>query len=153
MIRVATATIVSFLVAVFALSSVCLAQQISIRVVGTSDGRPLPGWKINVFFLNPTEGKDAVKGSQHFETDAGGMAQFMLPQPNPEVLDVYTFPQTESWYPGNVKAETAVVLHRGIQSKAVAKVRVDPGQILILAQRITLWDKIIHTIFGPLERE
>ena len=137
------------------MSSVCFAQQVNIRVVGSNDGQPLPGWKINVFFLNPTQGKDAVKGSQHFQTDADGMARFTLPQPNPEVLNVYAFPQTENWYAGTVKAETAVVLQRGIQSKGVkthGKVRVDPGQILILAQRITLWDKIIRTIFGPLER-
>jgi hypothetical protein len=140
---------------VLLLSSVCFAQQITIRVVNSSDGRPLPGWKVEVFFVNHTQGKDAVQGPHHLQTDANGMAQFTLPQPIPEVLDVYAFPQTEKWYSGSVKADTAIVMQKGTQSKGTkirGSVRADPGQILILAKRVTLWDKWIRTILGPLER-
>ena len=141
------------------LSSVCFAQQVSIRVVNSSNGQPLPGWKVDVYFVNPTQGKDAVKGSQHFQTDSDGMARFTLPQPIPEVLNVYVFPHTEKWYVGSVKANTTAVLQKGSQSKGIkmhGKVMADPGQILILAKPITLWDKIVHTILhilDPLERE
>jgi len=114
------------------LSSVCLAQQVSIHVVNSSDGQPLPGWKVDVFFVNPAEGKDAVKGSQHFQTDADGMARLTLPQPIPEVLSVFAFPKTEKkWYAGSVKAGTAVVLQKGTQStgiKSHGNVRPTPGK-------------------------
>lgn len=142
-------------VAALLLSSVCFAQQVSIHVVSSNGGQPLPGCKLNVFFVNPKQGKDAVKGSQDLQTDADGMARFTLPQPNPEVLNVYAFPQTEKWYATSVSAKTAVVLQKGIESRGMKtniKSRDDPGQILILAQPVTLWDKIIHTILGPLER-
>jgi hypothetical protein len=85
------------------------------------------------------------------------MARLTLPQPIPEVLSVFAFPKTEKkWYAGSVKAGTAVVLQKGTQSTGITShgnVRADPGQILILAERITLWHKMIHTILDPLERE
>jgi hypothetical protein len=142
------------------LSSVRFAQQVSIRMVNSSNGQPLPGWKVDVYFVNPTQGKDAVKGSQHFQTDADGMARFTLPQPIPEVLNVYAHSQTEKWYVGSFKANTMAVLQKGSQSKGFkthGKVIAYPGQILILAKPVTVWDKIVHeivyTILGPLERE
>ena len=62
--------------AVFLLSSFCFAQQVTIRVVNSSDGQPLPGWKVDVYFVNQTQGKGALQGAQHLQTDADGVAQF-----------------------------------------------------------------------------
>ena len=138
------------------LSSICFAQQVSIRVVSSSDGKPLLGWKVNVFFVDPSQGKDAVKGSQYFQTDANGMVQLTLPQPIPERLDVYAFPQTDKWYASAIRGDTATVMQKGTQSKGISShgnVSANPGEILILARRITVWDKITRTIFGPLLRE
>jgi hypothetical protein len=48
-----------------------------------------------------------------------------------------------------------VVVQKGIQSKGITahgKVRANPGQILILAKRVTLWDRTWRTILGPLVR-
>jgi hypothetical protein len=140
---------------VLLLCSACLAQEVTVRVVNDADGRPLPGWKVEVYFVNPKQGKDAVQGPHHLETDADGTAQFTLPQPVPEVLDVFAFPQAEKWYPGRAKVETAVVMQKGTQSKGLntpSDARGKPGQILILTERVTLWDKIIHKLLGPLER-
>lgn len=140
----------------FLLSGFCFCQQITIRVVNRSDGQPLPGWEVNVFFVNGTRGKQDVNGQQHLQTDADGKAQFTLPQAVPDVLYVYAFPQTNNWYPGSTKSDTTAVMQKGTQSPAGVKVpdklRGQPGQILILAKRITVWDKIIHTLLGPLER-
>jgi hypothetical protein len=140
----------------FLLSGVCFGQQVTVRVVNGSDGQPLPGWKVSVFFVNGTPGKQDVKELQPLQTDSDGKAQFALPQPVPDVLNVYAFPQTHNWYPGSVKTKTSVVMQLGTQSpsgvKTPEKVRGQPGQILILAKPITVWDKIIHTLLGPLER-
>jgi hypothetical protein len=145
--------------AVLLLSSFCFAQQVTIRVVNSSDGQPLPGWKVDVYFVNQTQGKGALQGAQHLQTDADGVAQFALPQSIPDVLRVWAFPQVKeqigNWYDSSVKAETAVVVQKGIQSKGITahgKVRANPGQILILAKRVTLWDRTMRTIFGPLAR-
>ena len=82
-----------------------------------------------------------MKEAQELQTDAAGIARFALPQPAPQVLNVYAFPQTEKWYPANVSAETAVVLREGIEFKGMkflVKSRDNPGQILIRAQQVTL---------------
>ena len=123
------------------------------------DGQPLPGWKVEVFFVSQTQGKGAIEGALHLQTDADGAVQFTLPQSVPDVLTVYAFPQPEKqegkWYGSTVKAETALVVQKGIQSKGItahAKVGANPGQILILAKRVTLWDRTWRTILGPLVR-
>jgi hypothetical protein len=136
------------------LPAVCFAQQVTVRVVASVDGQPLSAWKVDVYFVNPTQGKNAVQGAYHTQTDTNGMAQFALPQPSPQVLNVYAFPPTRDWYPGVVSADPAVVLQKGTQSegKMHGKNRAAPGQVLIIGKRLTLWDKIIHTVLGPLER-
>jgi hypothetical protein len=144
--------------AVLFLSSFCSAQQVTIRVVNSGDGQPLAGWKVDVYFVSQTQGKGAIEGALHLQTDADGAVQFTLPQSVPDVLTVYAFPlekQAEKWYPTMVKGETPVVVQKGIQSKGItahAKVGANPGQILILAKRVTLWDRTWRTILGPLVR-
>jgi hypothetical protein len=161
-IRATLPGLMPFAVVLF-LSSFCSAQQVTIRVVNSGDRQPLPGWKVDVYYVNQTEGNGALQGSQHLQTDADGAVQFTLPQSVPDVLTVDAFPQVkeqvEKWYPCSVRAETAVVVQKGIQSKPCAagitahgKVRANPGQILILAERVTLWDRIWRTILGPLVR-
>jgi hypothetical protein len=157
-IRATLPGLMPFAVVLF-LSSFCSAQQVTIRVVNSGDGQPLPGWKVEVFFVSQTQGKGAIEGALHLQTDADGAVQFTLPQSVPDVLTVYAFPQLEKqegkWYGSTVKAETAVVVQKGIQSKGItahAKVGANPGQILILAKRVTLWDRTWRTILGPLVR-
>jgi hypothetical protein len=140
---------------VLLLPGVCFAQQVTVRVVASGDGQPLPAWKVDVYFVNPTQGKNAVQGAYHTQTDTNGMAQFALPNPSPQVLNVYAFPPTQEWYPSVVKSDPAVVLQQGTHSegKMHGKMTEAPGQVLIIGKRVTLWDKIIHAILDPVERE
>jgi len=144
--------------AVLFLAGSCFAQQLTIRVVNSGDGRPLPGWTVDVYFVSQTQGNGAIVGAlHHLQTDADGAVQFTLPQSVPDVLTVNAYPQTEKqaekWYPTMIKGETAVVVQKGIQSKGIrahGKVKANPGQILVLAKRETLWDRVMFKIFNPI---
>ena len=137
------------------MSTSCFAQQVGIRVVNGSNRQPLSGWKLTVFFVNPSQSKDAVKGSPPVVTNSSGVALFALPKPTPELLKIYAFPPTteKEWYPAFLTTETSVLLLTGVQCEDGKTKPADPGQILVLAHRVTLWDKILRTTLGPLLRE
>jgi hypothetical protein len=141
----------------FWLSSFCAAQVVTIRVIEAADGRPLQKQRVSVSLLydknEPTPTKyDAVLS---LETDQNGEAQFRLPEPAPAHLATQVNLTSEHWRCGcSLLATTRDLIQKGIvepkpgpeSKKSAVLAKAEPGEILILARRLTLFERLLYPL-------
>jgi hypothetical protein len=94
---------ISFLllcVSPFCFGPPCYGQAITIRIINAKNGQPLPKEHVSLSPLySGSETKPAKYDAvQALDTDAAGVARFVLPKPAPEHLSVVVHMNSEHWH-------------------------------------------------------
>jgi hypothetical protein len=138
------------------LSSLCSAQELSVRVLNAKNRRPLAKQSVTVQFLS--EKPPSAPSPLRLQTDDRGEVGFALPNPIPATINVVVSLTSEHWNCGCwVMVETAKVLHNGVlgplpsgdNTKNVETLRPEPGEVVILASPFTFWERLLY----PLVKE
>ena len=149
------------LISLLWLGPACLAEEVTIRVINASDGRPLQNQSISVSLLY--EKAEAVPtkydANLTLRTDASGQARFVLPQPPPGHLAVRVDLDFGRWHCGcNVLAVTQDVIQKGILDSAALSseskgspdlAKVVPGEIRFIVRPLSFFERLM----GPLLRQ
>jgi len=140
---------------------ICLAQEITVRVVSAANGRPVPKQAVSVSFpygeTNEMEipAKHAVL---NLETDANGEAHFKLPDPPPAHFAAQVRVDWSHW---NclciITGSTNDLVQKGILGSPAATVRKKyaallkpaPREILFVARPLSFLERL----FYPLAKE
>jgi hypothetical protein len=158
------------------LSSRCIAQQITVRVIDARNGHPLQKRQISIKLFY-CEGKMTPLGlfyckgettppaqydqTLRFETDVNGEARFQLSEPVPAHLTASVDITEEHWFCGCLlSVATQDVVQKGITGPKPgygwigphASVKPVPGEILVLARPWTPFERIWIPLLAPLER-
>jgi len=144
----------------------CIAQVITVRIINEKNGRALQGQDISVS-LSYGRGEGVPQDSNshlqkdanlnfHVKTDANGVAQFSLPQPQPARLWVGAGLPSEYWFCAcatRAFANTQEVIERGItgrlDSKSSKVPDAKPGEIVFVARPYNLF----YRLMAPLLKE
>jgi hypothetical protein len=129
------------------------AQAVKVRVVNGNNGDPLPKQAVSVQFLydKPPKASPPLR----IETDANGEAQYRIPDPPPEYVDVRLALTSEHWHCGCwVMAHTEDVISKGIvdatpPNKAKASTtpaNAEPGQIVFIVRPYTFFEKLLYPL-------
>lgn len=130
----------------------CFAQQVKVRVISSQDGHALPKQAVSVQFFYEKPAK--VTPPLHIETDRNGEAQFSIPEPTPEHLDVRVALTSEHWHCACwVMADTGEVIQKGItqtaptnKAKAPNSADPEPRQIVFIARPFTFFEKLLYPL-------
>lgn len=135
------------------LSPFCLAQTVKVRVLNGNNGHPLPNQRVSVqfFYDNPAE----VTPPLRLATNSSGEAQFNLPSPAPQHMDVRISLTSDHWKCSCwVMNATDVVLHKGIlttlpKQKVSPPAFAEPATITFLPVPMSFIEKLLY----PLVKE
>lgn len=137
-------------------TSICAAQNVTVRVVDATNLRPLQKQQVTVSFLYDTNAPVPKSYDRilRLETDSSGEARFGLPAPAPEHISVVVGLTFENWRCGcGVLAATQDVIHVGVEGalpgreqKTPALPTKAPGQILILARPLTFFERLLYPL-------
>jgi hypothetical protein len=134
-------------------SPVCYGQAITVRIINGKNGHPLPKQHVLVSLLyEGSETKpqkyDAV---QQLDTDANGVARFILPDPGPAHLSVGIRLTSEHWHCGC--GIPALVLTKELIQKGIVESRdlgspakpvtAGPGEIVFVARPYTFFEILL----------
>jgi len=129
---------------------ICLAQEITVRVVSAANGRPVPKQRVSVTLSN-----NAVL---NLETDADGEAHFKLPDPPPAHFAAQVRVDWSHW---NclciITGSTNDLVQKGILGSPFATVRKKyaailkpaPREILFVAKPLSFLERLLY----PLAKE
>jgi hypothetical protein len=126
----------------------CLAQSVTVRVVNDKNGRPLPSQAVSVqfFYEKPARVTQPFRAT----TDSKGEAQFSIPQPNPEHLDVRVALTSEHWICRCwLMSDIEPVLRKGVALTPQSKppwANAEPGLIVFHARPFTLAERLLYPI-------
>lgn len=137
------------LLLVLCLGPLCFSESVVVQVLNSRDGTPIPDQFVTMQLRNASAKTVMALNSR---TDSNGKAHFLLPQTQPETLNVevqlsapalhctcQTLVNTES-----VIREGLIVVSRRIRnSKLSAPVQPAPGHIVFLARPSSLLEKVL----------
>lgn len=132
-------------------SQCCFAQIVTVHIVNAKDGKPLSGQAVTVQFLyeNPAHASSVL----HLETDSNGTAQFHIPEPRPEHLNMKVALDSGHWHCACwVMTDTDAVLRKGVaqnapSAKSDASTPVPiPGQVLFAARPFTFLERLLYPL-------
>lgn len=133
------------------------AQEVTIRIVNTANGRPLPKQAVTVSFLYdkaydkkiPAKYEATATG----DTDMNGEARFKLPQPPPSHFSAEVHVDWSHWKCGcGVMGASDELIHKGIveRGNGAKKPSVDikpvPGEIVFVAYPMTFFERLIYPL-------
>jgi hypothetical protein len=135
-------------------SGYCFAQVITVRIINDKNGHALAGQKISVSLFYGKGETAPQKYDSHLslETDANGVAQFILPQPPPAHLWVGAGLPSQYWFCScNTRAfeGTQEVIEKGIAGRIDKSSKVPdvkPGQIIFVARPYNLLYRILYPL-------
>ncbi len=131
----------------------CSAQAVKVRVINGNDGHALPKQAVSVQFIYEKPPNASLP--LEIKTDANGEAQFNIPEPAPEHINVRATMSSEHWHCACwVLADTDQVVHEGIVQAAatkdtkasVAPVNAEPGQIVLIARPFTFFERLLYPL-------
>ncbi len=144
------------------ISSICFAQQIMVRVIDARDGRPLGNRETSLYLiyekgeLTPARYEPTLL----LKTNVHGEAHFNLPEPAPGHMQAWVGMGSEghwlcwcSWVgPAKDVVEKGIVA-RAPWLKSPPSAKPVPGEIIFYARPQGIFERIVHFILEPLERE
>ena len=136
----------------FLLCNIGLAQNITVRVTDSKDGHPLSKRPVSAQFLfeNPTRTLPLVQS----ETNSNGEAQFSLPEPIPDHLNVRVTLDPEPWHCACwLMTDTHKIVRTGIvqpapssSGKAPSNVAPKPGEIVFVARELSFFERLLSPL-------
>jgi len=153
LVNLSTMAIMRALIGVLVLCQFSFAQAVKVRVVNGNNGDPLPKQAVSVQFLyeKPPKASPPLR----IDTDANGEAQFRIPEPPPERLDVRLALTSGHWHCGClVMAGTEDVISKGFVDAAppnkakasTAPANTEPGQIVFIVRPFTFFEKLLYPL-------
>ena len=149
------------LVSLLWLGPACLAEEVTIRVINASDGRPLQNQSVLVSLLYEKAEATPTKYDANLtlRTDSSGEAHFALPQPPPGHLAVRVGIDWGRWHCGcNVLAVTQDVMQKGILDSAASSseskkspdlAKAVPAEIRFIVRPLSFFERLL----GPLLKQ
>jgi hypothetical protein len=139
------------------ISPVSFGQAITIRVVNSKNGRPLPKRHITVHLLYEKSEKTPLQYDAllQLKTDVHGEARFTLPEPAPTHFSALVR-LSPHWRCGCLAlVTTQEVIQKGLakgqgSTGATIPVATEPGEISFAARRRPFFDWLLLTLFAPL---
>lgn len=133
----------------------CKGQVVTVRVVNVSHVRPLPDQQVSVTLLYGSHRPASQRSDKvlQLKTDVNGKARFKLPLPPPPDLSVQVHLSSGPWRCGCLAlVSVRKVVRKGfIQAKPVKisknlppSVKVKPAEILFVAQRLSLFERLLY---------
>ena len=131
-------------------------QVIKIRIINSKNGQSLPKQPVSVSLLyEGSETKPAKYDAlQHLDTDATGIARFVLPEPAPGHLSVGVRLTSEHWHCGC--DAPALVLTKELTQKGIVigrelspptkSVTAEPGELLFIARPFTVFEVLLYPL-------
>ena len=135
------------------LCDVCFTQAVKVRVINGNDGRPLPKLAVSVQLFYEKQAK--ISAPLQIETDLNGEAEFNIPGPPPEHIDVRITLTSPYWHCTCWRmAETEELLHKGIvqvsrtnvPNAPIAPANTVPGQIVFITRPYTFFEKLLYPL-------
>jgi hypothetical protein len=126
----------------------CFAQSVKVLVVDDKNGRPLPRQAVSLqfFYERPARVTPPLRAT----TDSKGEAQFSIPQPNPEHLDVRVALTSGHWHCACwLMSDIEPVLRNGVALKLQSKppwANAEPGLIVFHARPFTFVERLLYPI-------
>jgi len=140
----------------FSSASICLAQDVSVRLVDTRNGHPIQNEKVRALFH--ASGTPDVQ-TLEANTVADGTVKFQVPTPTPQQLTV----QVDRLYPcfNMSPNDLKEILTTGIVSccskppqgclckftKKTLGVKAEPGQVVLFVRPFTRWERFLSNIW------
>lgn len=136
----------------FLLSSFCSAQSVKVRAVNGNNGHALPNQEVAVQFFYDKPA--SVTPPLRLRTNSEGEAEFTIPSPAPDHMDVRLSPPSKYWNCDCwVQKDTATVLHDGILSsfpkkKVLPGIVSKPEEITFVATPYSVVERLLSRIPG-----
>lgn len=153
------------LLLVLLLSTVCLSQTITVRLINQRNGQPLHWAKQTVYLpfpLDPAGQESSLARRIAVESDANGEARFELPKPAPEWLQVSLVLSDDKYIEdcgcqpdGSRTADVldkGIVVWKGTSVSSLDNVKAQPGEILLLLRPVTFARWLLIRLLGWAER-
>lgn len=126
---------------------------VKVRVINGKNLQPIPKQRVFVQLLyeKPTK----ISPSMLIETNANGEAEFSIPEPLPEHLDVRLALTSSHWHcTCSLMTDTEKVFNTGVLKVLASKVpnasnapvNVEPKQIVFVARPFTFFEKMLHPL-------
>jgi hypothetical protein len=136
------------------ISPVCYGQAITIRIVNGKNAHPLAKQHVSLSVLYDASELKPTKYDpiQHQDTDANGLAQFVLPETAPVHLSVLVRMTSDRWH---CACDALVVTRQLIQEGIVVSgqlnsppktVSASPGEIVFVARPLTFFEVLLHSL-------
>ena len=149
-------------IAAFCLAPACLAQDLTIRLIDATSGRPMPSQPISVAFLydkkyQPNVPAKPEKGV-NLETDANGEVHFQFPATKPAHFAAEARLDRSRWHCGcALLASPDELIKKGIVGSIPAGgsglpgdlIKAVPGRIIFFASPLSPWERLLY----PFEKE
>lgn len=149
-------------IAAFCLAPVCLAQDLTLRLIDVTSGRPMSSQPVPVAFIydkkyQPNVPAKPEKGV-NLETDANGEVHFQFPAPAPAHFAAEARLDRSRWHCGcALLSSPNELIKKGIVGSIPAGgsglpgdlIKPVPGRIILFASPLTLWERL----FYPFEKE
>lgn len=129
---------------------VCFGQKVTVRVINAKNGHPLPKQTVFVQFLY--EQPPAASSPVQVQTDGTGRAQFTIPEPQPEHLNVRVALTSEHWHCACwVMTDTEKVIRNGLVqtdrlNSPSAQVNAEAGEIVFIARPFTFFERALYPL-------
>jgi len=140
------------------LGPVCLAQELTVRLINAANGRPLQKQPVSVSFLYDKRYDKSIPAKYdavlNFETDVNGEAHFVLPIPPPAHFSAQVRVDWSRWHCGcGILGSTDDLIGKGIvgpvratDSTTSAAFKAVPGQVLFVARPLSFFERLIYPI-------
>jgi hypothetical protein len=135
----------------------CMAQEVTVRVINAANGRPLPKQAVSVSFLYDNRYDKEIPAKYdavlNLETDANGEAHFRLPEPPPAHFSAQARVDWSRWNCGcGLLGSTDDLVRKGIvgpvataeSKKSAALLTAVPGEILFAARPLSFWERLLY---------
>ena len=131
---------------------VCVAQEITVRVINAANGRPMK--KVTVMVSGPP-GPQIMLAVRR-ETDGTGEAHFTLPDPAPRYIVVNAILSSDHWdcgclataAPGELIQKGVVAPFGSKPTKAAASLKPTPGQVLFAMRPLSFFERLFMFFMG-----
>jgi hypothetical protein len=141
------------------LGPLCMAQEVTVRIVNVANGRPVSKQGVSVAFLydNEYHKETPTKRSKGVDlvTDLNGEAHFDLPEPAPVHFSAVVHMDESRWHSGGILGATTDLVQKGVVVGAVTKTdskksaelfKAVPGEILFVARPLSFFERLFYPI-------
>lgn len=141
------------------LGPACAAQELTVRVINVTNGRPLPGQAVTVSYLYNKNYDKSIPPNHaaalNLVTDLNGQAHFRLPELPPAHFSAQVRGDWSHWHCGCVVlGSTDELIAKGMMGRPApashsgefADLRPAPGEILFLARPMSFFERLLYPV-------